>query len=248
MALPVAAVAGIVQGGLGVVQTISGLFGRGRRRRQMERLQAQRKAFQTPDEVFQQLNATQYNAQTGLGAETLNFMMGSADRAFSSSIGAATRLGGDPNSLSRIFDQRVMQGMQIGSLDQNARMANFGQYLNALGTVAQNRAAEQISRDNLLKDRIQALSAQGADDTRNIQSGLNSILAGGTAIAASTLYNNRGSVDLGANGVDVSGGSAIGGLSPNPQSLGGGLGSNIEDVPLTTDASQWVNDRYGNWG
>lgn len=185
MAIPVAA----ITAGLGVIQTLVGLFGRGRRKRQIQRLQSQRKAFETPEEVFQALNAAEFNAQTGLGAETLAYLTGGIDRTFASTVGAATRLGGDPNVLSRAFEQYALQGQRIGSLDQSARMANFGQYLTALNTVAQNRAAEQVSRDNLLKDQIQALSAQGADDTKNIQSGLNATLSGLSTIASANLYN-----------------------------------------------------------
>lgn len=185
MAIPVAA----ITAGLGAIQTLVGLFGRGRRKRQIQRLQSQRKAFETPEEVFQALNAAEFNAQTGLGAETLAYLTGGIDRTFASTVGAATRLGGDPNVLSRAFEQYALQGQRIGSLDQSARMANFGQYLTALNTVAQNRAAEQVSRDNLLKDQIQALSAQGADDTKNIQSGLNATLSGLSAIASANLYN-----------------------------------------------------------
>lgn len=185
MAIPV----GAITAGLGVIQTLGGLFGRGRRQRQIQRLQSQRKAFETPEEVFQALNAAEFNAQTGLGAETLAYLTGGIDRTFASTVGAATRLGGDPNVLSRAFEQYALQGQRIGSLDQSARMANFGQYLTALNTVAQNRAAEQVSRDNLLKDQIQALSAQGADDTKNIQSGLNATLSGLSTIASANLYN-----------------------------------------------------------
>lgn len=243
MALPAAAVAGIVQGGLGIVQTIGGLFGQGRRRRQMQRLQSQRKAYKTPEEVYQQLNATQFNAQTGLGGETLSFLLSSADRAFSGSIGASTRLGADPNALSRIFDQRVMQGQQIASLDMNARMANFGQYLNGLGTVAQSKAAEQVSRDNLIKDQMQAVSAAGADATRNVQGGLNAILSGGSAIASSFLYNdnlNKGSVGgsmsaQGRSAVESASGSAAQAIGSQIFGQAGGM----TYVPENTDASQW---------
>ena len=192
---PASLAIGAVNAGLGVVQTISGLIGKGKARRKIDKLLAQRKAYQTPEETYKALEATKQNAQTGFGAETLKYLTGSADRAFSSSVGAATLLGGDPNDLGAIFEQRMNESMKISGQDTALRMANFSKFLTALNTVAENKAAEQISRDNLIKDRIQAASAQGADATKNLQGGLNSILAGGSMMAASGLFGDSGGVD-----------------------------------------------------
>ena len=188
---PITLGVGAVQAGIGVVQTISGLIGKGKARRKIDRLMAQRKAYQTPEEVYQILQATQQNAQTGLGAETLKYLTTNADKSFSTSVGTAALMGGDVNDLAALFEQRSMENLKIAGQDTAVRMANFSKFLSSLSTVAENKAAEQISRDNLLKDRIQAASAQGADATKNLQGGLNSILSAGSLIAGASLYGDK---------------------------------------------------------
>ena len=148
---------------IGLVQTGLGFIGKGKRTRELNALIAQRKAFETPDEIFKIEQGTQQRASTGLGAETLNYLTNNNDRAFSSAIGSANLLGGDPNASAAIFDQNFTGLMKIGAANQAANLANFTQYLGALNTKAENAAAEQISKDNLLKDQIQAKAAAAAD-------------------------------------------------------------------------------------
>ncbi len=181
--------AGLVTAGLGLVQGIGGLIGQSKAKKEMAKLQSQRKSFVTPDEVYQILNATQSNASQGLGAETLQYLTGTADNAFSSAIGASALNGGNPNDMGALFEQRVQQSMAVGAQNTAAQMANFSKYLGALNTVADNDAAEQISRDNLLKDQIQAVSAKGGEATKSLQSGTNAILGSLAAGQQMKLYN-----------------------------------------------------------
>src|SRR5687768_11488299 len=78
---------------LGLTQVISGDT-------RVKRLMGQRKAFKTPEEVFKVLNATQNMAQQGYDATTLNFLTSDIDRSFAEGLGAAQRMGADPNQLS----------------------------------------------------------------------------------------------------------------------------------------------------
>lgn len=180
-----------VQIGLGAIKTVGGLIAQSKARKRMDKLQSQRQAYKTPEEVFQILQATQQNAQSGLGAETLRYLTGQNDRALSTSINSANLLGGDPNDLGALLERSMQQSMAIAGQDTAMRMENFGKYLGAVNTVADNRAAEQISRDNILKDQIQGASAEGGDATKNLQGGLNSILAGGAGQFMSGLYNQN---------------------------------------------------------
>lgn len=206
----IGAAAPLVSVGLGLAQGVYGAIKKGKAEREMQKLLAERKAYQTPEEVFMQLQATQQKAGQGMGADVLNYLTTGANRDFSSGVGAATRLGGNANDLAALFDKRIMASMGIAGQNQAQKMANFSQYLGALGTMAENRTAEWQSQENILKDRIQAVSGQGADATRNIQGGLNTVLGGVSAAGMSNLYNqdlnmrqqqlNQGL--LGAAGVD----------------------------------------------
>lgn len=180
-----------VTAGLGVVQAIGGAIGQAKAKKKMEKLQSQRKAYKTPEEIFQILQATQQNAQTGLGAETLAYLTSNNDRNLSTTVGASSLLGGDPNDFGALLDRAMQQTMAIGGQNQAMQMENFSKYLGALNTVADNRAAEWQSQENILKDRIQAISAQGGDATKNLQGGLNNILAGGAGQVMSSLYNQN---------------------------------------------------------
>ena len=176
---------------VGGISMIGGMIGKGKARRRMKELQSQRTAYKTPEEVFKILQATQQNAQTGLGSQVLGYLTGSADRAMSSSVGAIQQMGGDLNDLSGIFEQRLQQDMKIGAQDHAAQLANFSQYLTALNSVAENRTAEWASRENILKDEIQGVAAEGADANKTFNSGLNSVLTGLGMKAAGELYGDN---------------------------------------------------------
>lgn len=178
---------GVLQTGIGIIDTLSN-------KAKQRKLLNQRKAYQTPQEVFDILNATQNNASQGLDATTLNYLTNQTDQAFSSSIGAANRLGADPNDLSAIFSQKVNSIMQIGAQNHQANMANFSQYLTALGTVAENKAAEYKSQQDIIKDKLQATGVNLQTATGNISGGLNTILSTLSADKIAQLYNPDGTL------------------------------------------------------
>ena len=182
---------GAVQGGIGIVQSLIGAGQKRKARAKADKLMSERKAFITPEETMQALQASQWNAQTGMGGDVLKYLTGNADKTFSSSVGAVGLNGGDANDLMALFNQRAEENLKIAGQDTAARMANFSKLLTSLATVADNKAAEQVSKDNLLKDRIQGAVAEGGEGTKNGQSGLNGLLAGASTIAMGQLYKNK---------------------------------------------------------
>lgn len=168
-----------------------GAYSKGRANKKSKQALSERVGFEIPDEIFNILNATQANASNGLGSDTLSYLTQGIDKAASSQIGASTLLGADPNDLSGIFDQRVNSIMKVGAENQVANLANFSKYLAALNTVAENQGAVQISKDNMIKDRLQAASAQGADAQKTINSGLNAIIGGVAGYGTSQLYKEQ---------------------------------------------------------
>lgn len=169
----VGAIAGAI---VGTVQAVAGLIQQGKANRKADRLFKQRKAFQTPAEIFDILQMSQNNAQTGLGAETTNYLTGQADRGLSSSLNTAAMLGADPNQLGGTLDSYFQDIFKIGNENELAKMKKFDNLLNATQLVAQNNEAEQISEDNLLKDQLQATGASKAAGVQNTQSGLNLVM------------------------------------------------------------------------
>ena len=185
---------GVLQTGIGIIDTLSN-------KAKQKKLLNQRKAYQTPQEVFDILNATQNSASQGLDATTLNYLTNQTDQAFSSSIGAANRLGADPNDLSAIFSQKINSIMQIGAQNHQANMADFSTYLNALGTVADNKAAEFKSQQDIIKNKLQATGVNLQTATGNISGGLNTILSTLSADQIAKLYNPDGTLKVKDSGL-----------------------------------------------
>lgn len=137
-----------------------------------KKLSKQRKAYKTPEEYGRIQEFTEAYAQQGYDPITLNYLNNQVDRTFSSTIGTATRLGGDANDLSAIFDKKMQSIMQIGAQNHALNMDNFSKYLSALDIMGQNEAAEQLSKDNILKDRLQAVAAKKQEGMGLVNAGL----------------------------------------------------------------------------
>jgi hypothetical protein len=172
---------GAAQAAVGLVQTIT----QGAR---SKRLRKQRRAYQTPDEIYDILNAVESRASSGYSPETLQYITSGADNALSSSLSAATRLGADPNQLSNMLDQRIQASFRLGAENQLENMKNFQGYIDALGLVAENKAAEQKSREEYLRDDLAAAGAGQQAGFQNILGGAQTALNTIAADRTSRLY------------------------------------------------------------
>lgn len=165
--------AGLALGGLqtalGIYQAISGGA-------KADRLMRKRKAFKTPEEILDLAKFDQSQVGTGLSPQVLQYLTGNADNALSTSLNTAERLGADPNQLSNMLDQRFQQNLSIGAQDQLENMKKFSAYRDSLQVLAANKAAEQKSQEDLLKDQLQAASATQQQAVPNILGGGNTIL------------------------------------------------------------------------
>jgi len=180
--------ASLVGAGGGILQTIIGAIGQGKANRQLKKLFKQRKTFETPSEVFDILNSTQYNAQSGYDPNTLDFLTNSADRAFATNTGTALRLGADPNAISGLDDKYLQDIMRIGSDNATLQLQNFDKFLNAKTLVATNKEAEFQSQQDLLKDQMAMYGQKAAAGAQNVNSGINTLVQAGSNLAASTLF------------------------------------------------------------
>lgn len=180
---PVSTTLAAAQGVLGTVQTITGSI-------KANRLVKQLTAFHTPDEAFKLLNATESMASQGFDAFTLKYMTDNVNRAASGALGTAARLGADPNDLSAILGQQADNILKIGAENHDRNMANFSRYLGALENIGANREAEQISKNNLIKDKIQAAVGDKQAGLQNLQNAANAYISMRTANKTSKLFTN----------------------------------------------------------
>lgn len=176
-------VAASTQVAIGLVQSITG-------ESKMQKALAKRKAFVTPEEVYKIVNATT-NRMGGLDPETLSYITGEVDRGFSSSINAATKFGADPNLLSEILDKKIQATFKIGAENQIENMKNFEKYLSAQQLLADNKAAEQKSQQDIIKDELQAAGLNKQAGLQNIIGGVNAGLSAFSSLKTGSLYTQQ---------------------------------------------------------
>ena len=174
---------------IGAAQSVVNLFNAGDTKRRISKLLGQRRAFETPEEIFDILNATQFAAQGDTA--TRDYQTNQLDSSFSNALNTAQLLGSDPNALSSLFGQKIQGLMQVGQQFHTSNMEAFGKYLGALNTVAENDASEQISRDNLIKDRLQAEGVNLQNNYANINNGINTVIGGLSAAEQMKLYQEQ---------------------------------------------------------
>lgn len=192
MPFPILAAIAAVQAIGGAAKAAKGASDRNAAEREAENLLKQRKPYEIPKEVYDVLNATQSQAQSGFNAETLDYLTSQTNQAFSSSVDIAKQLGADPNALSAIFGQKINQIMEIGAQSHQLQMQNFSQYLNALQSVSANKDAKWQSEQNLIKDRQQAAQAKRLAGQQDVAGGTNMVLNAASNYALSRLYANNG--------------------------------------------------------
>lgn len=185
--------------GVGVVTTGVGIYQKSRANKKAKSALANRKAYQTPDEIFQILNATTNKAQGD--TQTRDFQTQQTDNAFANQLGVAELLGANPNDLSGMFQQKMQGILQVGQQFHQSNMEAFGKYTGALEMVASNSAAEWKSRQDFVKDDLQAAAADGAAANQTINSGINMALSGYSASQSNKLYKDYlGTLSTGGNG------------------------------------------------
>jgi hypothetical protein len=222
--MPVTAtmVAGGVQGVLGAVQSISGSI-------RAKRLSRRLRPFKTPNEAYKVLNATEQAAQSGYDPTTLKYLTDNIGKSTAASLGAATRLGANPNQLSAILDNQIEQIMRVGAGNHQLQMTSFSRYLGALEMVGKNKEAEWASEQNILKNQIQQASQDKRAGMQNAINGVNAVLAGWSTKELQDMGNGD------FTGQKAAGGNATGGATGNDTSSTGGGG----DIDLNDD-SIWV--------
>lgn len=178
---PVGLALGGLQTALGIYQGIAG----GAR---AQRALRKRRAYQTPEELLDLGKFDQSRVGVGLDPQTLQYLTGNADNALSTSINTAARLGGDPNQFNNLLDQRFLENMKFGSENQRLNLINYANFRESMRELAASDAAEQKSREDLLKDQLQAAGAMQQQAIPNVLGGGNTILNTFSAANTANLF------------------------------------------------------------
>ena len=80
--------------------------------------------------------------------------------------------------------------MKIGAENHALNMENFGRYLSAVDVVAQNKAAEQKSKQDMIKDDLQSANAEKQAGIQNITNAANAFIGTQAAGKTGNLYTD----------------------------------------------------------
>ena len=217
---------------VGIGTLAYGAYKGAKAKKEVKNALGKRVAYQTPDEVFKILNATENRSQGD--TLTRDYQTNQLDTSFANALDSTNLLGGDPNAAAALFGQKMQGIMQIGQQFHASNMEAFGKYLGALDMVAQNRAAEQGSQQNIVKDEIQAAVAEKAAANQTTNNGLNTLIGGISAYDTMQLYKTKKTAPpTGYTTIGGSGGS------------GGGVQGAAAEIPISA-LPVATNQNYGN--
>ncbi|HQV55016.1 MAG TPA: hypothetical protein PLX17_05845 [Chitinophagaceae bacterium] len=174
---------------VGVVSIGVGAYQSSRANKKQKDAIKNRKAYETPEEVFTILNALQNKAQGD--TQTRDYETNLINRSFANQLDVVQLLGGDPNDAAAAFDRHMQGIITVGDKFHATNLEGFGKYIGGLDMVAKSRDAEWGWQDNQTKDLIAALNQQKEDANKTINSGLNLTMQGVTNLASNNLYNDN---------------------------------------------------------
>jgi hypothetical protein len=180
---------GAIQTGIGIVKSIGS-------KKRTNKLIDQLNPYATPDAFYQGLNLTESRAQGD--TITRGYQQDQLDNAFAGYLGAATNLGADPNQLSAAFGQKIQGLMQVGEQFHQSNTQAFSAMLQGYNALAENKTAEQVSKNDIVKNRIQAENANFKTANDNIGNGLNTLLASLSSKGMMDLFSQNGNNTAGA--------------------------------------------------
>jgi len=179
-AVPIAGAAlGVLQAGYGIYQDIKS-------KKKINSLLSQRKAFQTPQQIYDIVNATLSQAQGD--TITRDFETNEIDQGLSNTLGAATRLGANPNDLSSFFQQSILGKMKVGQEFHASNTAAFSNVINSFKLLADNKDAEYASQQDILKDKLAAAGVNLQTANSNISGGINTTLGSLSSLGLTNLF------------------------------------------------------------
>lgn len=175
---------GAAKSAIGGIQSIAGAIAG-------KKAMKERKPFETPEEVYENVALSQNLAQGGFDAKTLKYLNQNIDRNTSASLETATRLGGSPNSTNNILDTSIQSILGLGSENAERQFRNFDRFIGEKKALAQSLAAEWQSKDNMLKDKLQAAGQNVQNGVQNFMGGINTMGSASAMDEQAKLYKEQ---------------------------------------------------------
>lgn len=175
----------------GLAQTLIGNGQVKRANRRLKTLLNERELYQVNDRVYDAEQMAINQAQTGYGADTLNYITNQSENALSSGLNAVTSLGGDPNNVMNLVNLNFQNVMKTAADNQLLKYQKFANVYDTMSKVVQAEDAEFADRQALWKDKVALQAQQAQAGAANMQSGLNLGLSALNNFATQNLYAQR---------------------------------------------------------
>jgi hypothetical protein len=121
----------------------------------------------------------------------LDYLTDQSNKATSSAVATAAKLGADPNTLSSLLNQNFNNILKIGAENHDRNMQNFSNYLSSVDMISKNKEAEWASRQDIIKNKM--ASAQSTRDAgmANIGSAANALISLEAAGKTRSLFTEK---------------------------------------------------------
>lgn len=194
-----ATISAIVQGGIGLVNTIAGGIGEGKTEAELNRTMKLRPDYQIQKPILDNQAIEESRASHGLSDSTINNYQEFAQRGLSSSLDAILKGGGSMNNVGNLYGSYGSNERSLAILDDQAR-AN-----NVRSLVDQNRELGgeldkqwEINKWAPWADKMQALNAKLKRQGAQFQSGLSTVASAASNYGTSKEYQKEGDSVYGA--------------------------------------------------
>lgn len=214
MPLTAGLVLGAVSGGIKIWNGI-------KQKKAGDRLAAgnRRPRYSIPLEYYNNQSLMENQAQSGLGAPSLDYNRRMNDRGLSAGLDATLQAGGSVNNLAKLYDTYDVNNARTASEDSQLRTQHIAGLIDANKDLAGQRSQEwALNEYEPYKDTAREASAlKGAGDT-NFSSGISGVGSAlssfGTAHNYDQLLDTGGGTPRGANITGVNTPMNIDGTSP----------------------------------
>lgn len=174
--LIVAGVVALTKTGFGIAQHASA-------NKDLKAAQAEQPYFKIPQEWYDDDNVAAGQAEHGLNEQALKYYSDMSGRGLSSGLGTILQAGGNPNTVSQLYDQYDTGNRKVAEEDAQLKDQHIGTFLQANANLGNEEEKRWTLNDyKPWLDRVAADNKKLGAADQNIDSGLNDLANEGVAV------------------------------------------------------------------
>jgi hypothetical protein len=239
MPLPILAIAAAVTAAAGLAKSYIGA----RQANKAAKMAANntRPDFDIADEYYTNQSLAQNAAQSGLGAQSLDYYTNQANRGLTSTNDALLQSGGGPNAIANSYD-RYQQGIgSIAAANAQAQRQNINALMDRNSQLAEQKTMKwSLDKYEPYKDTARTASALQAQGTQNIFNGLSQAGSAAASYAQSGYYKDSNAGAFGYANPQNNPDTAIQNVRPSATVAAPTF--NYNNGTDTNDANSYIDD------